>query len=137
MLARDSQSETTRKKREEYETEFDGKDKTGTVKEIERKVRLYLQKENGWREEAREDFKFALGDQWSQSDRDLLKKEGRPCLTFNKIEPLLDLVGGWQRENSMRIRIYPEGGEDKIFSEIGDRCLKAIDKWTKLNYNDG
>ena len=82
----------------------------------------------------KEDFKFALGDQWTEEEKNKLREEDRPCMTFNKIEPLLDLVGGWERENSPRIKAVPEGGEDKVFSEIGDKCIHAINKWTKLNY---
>ena len=133
-LAKDTTGSREIKDDAAWEVEFDTKDKTGMVKEIEKKGKYSLKKETPWRDEAKEDFKFALGDQWTAEERNLLKTEGRPCLTFNKIEPLLDLVGGWQRENSMRIRVFPEGGEDRTFSEIGDRILKAIDKWTHLNY---
>jgi len=118
----------------QWEEEFDAGDKTGIVKIIERKVRYCLRKEDAWRKEAKEDYKFALGDQWTEEEKEKLKEQERPCLTFNKIESLIDLVGGWQRENSPRIRVYPEGGEDKIFSEIGDKLVKSVDKWTKLNY---
>ncbi len=134
VLAKDALPDSNKKSKEDWENEFDSKDKSGNIKKIEQKTRLYLILDREWREEAKEDFKFAFGDQWTKAERDLLTDEGRPCLTFNKIEPLIDLVSGWQRENSMRIRIFPEGGEDKIFSEIGDKCLNAIDKWTKLGY---
>ena len=118
----------------EFEEEFDTKDPSGVVKVIERKTRYCLRKDEGWQNEAKEDYNFALGDQWTTEEKEKLKEEDRPCLTFNKIESLIDLVGGWQRENSPRIQVFPEGGEDKIFSEIADKLLKAIDKWTKLNY---
>lgn len=90
-----------------------------------------------WEKEAKEDYKFAMGDQWSKEDRDALAEQGRPCLTFNRIKPLINIVGGYQRENSSRIKVNPEGGEDRIFSEVMDRGLKAIDKWAKLSYKEG
>lgn len=90
-----------------------------------------------WEEEAREDYEFALGDQWDDTDRQKLKDEGRPCLTFNRIRPIINIISGYQRENSSRIKVNPEGQEDKNFSEFCDKLLTAIDKWSKLNYKLG
>lgn len=90
-----------------------------------------------WKKEAQEDYKFALGDQWTDSDKQKLKNQKRPCLTFNRIKPLLNLVSGYQRENAARIKVSPEGGEDKIFSEVIDKGMKAIDKWSKMSYKLG
>jgi len=87
-----------------------------------------------WNEEAKDDYAFALGDQWSDEDRTTLKAQKRPCLTFNRIKPLLNLVSGYQRENAARIKVNPEGGEDRIFSEVCDRLIKALDKWAHLDY---
>jgi len=122
------------KSADEFENDMDINDPSGLVKKIERKTKRALRAIKSWREAAKEDYKFALGDQWTNEERDLLKNEGRPCLTFNKIEPLLDLVIGYEIENSMRIRVNPEGGEDVLFADVGDHIVKAIDKWTKLSY---
>ncbi len=87
-----------------------------------------------WEETAREDYSFALGDQWTTADRTALESQGRPCLTFNRIRPIINIVSGYERENAARIKVNPEGGEDKIFSEVNDRLLKAIGKGSKLDY---
>lgn len=85
----------------------------------------------------REDYAFALGDQWEQADRDALKDQGRPALTFNRIKSIINIISGYQRENSARIKVNPEGGEDNVFSEVMDRTIKWIDKVGKLNYKLG
>jgi hypothetical protein len=90
-----------------------------------------------WDEIAQEDYKFALGEQWTEEEREELKKAARPALTFNRIRPIINLVSGYQRENSARIKVNPEGGEDQVFSEVMDRLLKAIDKWSHLGYKMG
>ena len=118
----------------EFDVDLELNDDTGLVKKVERKTKRALDRIKDWRQLAKEDYKFALGDQWTDEERTQLKNEGRPCLTFNKIEPLIDLVVGYEIENSMRIRVNPEGGEDTLFAEVGDRIMKAIDKWTKLGY---
>jgi hypothetical protein len=90
-----------------------------------------------WDVIAKEDYNFALGDQWSKEDQDALKEAGRPCLTFNRIKPILNLVAGYQRENAARIKVNPEGGEDTIFSEVCDKAIHYVDKISHLTYKLG
>jgi len=90
-----------------------------------------------WKDAAEEDYRFALGAQWTTDELQKLKDQKRPAMTFNRIRALINLVSGYQRENSARIKISPEGGEDRTFSEVMDRLLKAIDKWSKLSYKLG
>lgn len=90
-----------------------------------------------WISAAAEDYRFALGQQWDEDDLETLKAQGRPAMTFNRIKPIINLMGGYQRENTARIKVSPEGGEDLIFSEIMDRALKAVDKWSHFNYHLG
>ena len=87
-----------------------------------------------WDELAREDMAFGLGDQWTSEDLQVLKDAGRPALTFNRIKPIISIVSGYQRENSSRIKVNPEGGEDRIFSEVMDRVFKHVDKVSHLGY---
>lgn len=106
-------------------------------KEISSRYSRCLKYYGAWMTEAKDDYNFALGDQWSTEDRQALKDQKRPCLTFNRIRPFISLISGYQRENSARIKIAPEGGEDKPFSEVMDRAIKFIDKTSKMNYKLG
>jgi hypothetical protein len=115
------------------ESKPEGEEKVGP-KVIDKRLKDGFTRMKAWQKVAKEDYAFCLGDQWTTEERSKLTEEGRPCMTYNKIEPLVDLISGHERENSARIRVFPEGGEDKIFSEIGDLTLKQIDKWTKLGY---
>lgn len=87
-----------------------------------------------WEDVAREDMAFALGEQWTEEDLQLLKDQSRPALTFNRIKSLINLISGYQRENASRIKVNPEGGEDKVFSEVMDRLLRHIDKTSHMAY---
>ena len=87
-----------------------------------------------WDEIAKEDMNFALGEQWKDEERQALKEQARPCFTFNRIKPILSIISGYQRENSSRIKVSPEGGEDRIFSEAMDRVFKHTDKISHLGY---
>jgi hypothetical protein len=89
---------------------------------------------NDWEEMAKQDMAFGLGDQWTSEEMQKLKDAGRPALTFNRIKPLIKLISGYQRENTARIKVNPEGGEDKVFSEAIDRMIKHIDKTSHLTH---
>lgn len=117
---------------------------TGTKKneetlrrEIERNYKRCTRHYEDWDKVAKEDYKFALGDQWSKEALAELEKQGRPALTFNRIRPIINIVSGYQRENSARIKVNPEGGEDRIFSEVMDRTIKAVDKWSHFTHKAG
>lgn len=110
---------------------------TSLRKEIRSRYKACVEFYGPWVEEAKSDYEFALGDQWDDADRQQLKKESRPCLTFNRIRPLINIISGYQREHSARIKVNPEGGEDKIFSEIMDKALHFIDKVSHLTYTLG
>ena len=45
-----------------------------------------------WRKDAREDFDFVAGHQWSDDDKTILEEQGRPAVTFNRIDPIIESV---------------------------------------------
>ena len=82
------------------------------------------EKKRDWIDEAKEDFEFALGQQWKAQDKEELRKAGVPALTINKIQPNLHLISGIQRQNRTDLLAYPEGQEDSLSSEIVTRLIK-------------
>ncbi|WP_421565580.1 portal protein [Ochrobactrum sp. EDr1-4] len=65
-----------------------------------------------WRKEAREDYAFYNGDQWSEADTNALREQGRPVMTFNRVAPLVNAVVGSEINNRREVRYIPR--------EIGD-----------------
>ncbi len=110
---------------------------SGLRKEMRSRYKTCIDFYKPWSEEAKNDYEFALGNQWTDEDRNALKAESRPCLTFNRIRPIINIISGYQRENSARIKVNPEGGEDKIFSEVMDKALQFIDKVSDLSFTLG
>ena len=90
-----------------------------------------------WIEEAKEDIEFKSGTQWTPEDKATLEDQGRPCLTFNKIRPVVKLLTGHFIQNSSRIQVSPEGGEDQRFAETADRAIQFIDEQSQLEFNLG
>lgn len=117
--------------------EQEGLRENDLLRELKARFRSCTKHYRDWDVVAKEDYNFALGDQWTEEERQKLKDESRPCLTFNRIRPLINLVSGYQRENAARIKVNPEGGEDRVFSEVMDRAIKHVDKNAHLTYKLG
>jgi len=84
------------------------------LRKFQRWFRRDREHSNNWREEAKEDYDFVAGEQWSQEDQNLLKDQLRPCITFNRIDPLIRSVSGEQINNAQEVRYIPrEEGDVK------------------------
>lgn len=111
-------------------------DKEATlIAEIQDNLRLAYQKQRSFNEEAKEDVNFALGEQWTDEEREKLQEERRPCLTFNKIRPIVNLIVGHMRQNDARLQVVAEGGEDKKFSNTLDKIIDFISKQSNMEWN--
>lgn len=90
----------------------------GLAGEIARNWEQARQHWNGWRTEARECYAFYAGDQWQEDDLALLREQGRPCVTFNRITPLVDAVLGHEANNRTEVRYIPRTMGDSKVSEM-------------------
>jgi len=96
----------------------------------------------GWRREAQqhhetyirnaeEDEKFYEGEQWTEKERKLLEGVAAPCLTKNKIFPLINLVLGVQSQEPLEMRTLGRTEEDAPIAEGMSEVLKWI--WDRKN----
>lgn len=77
----------------------------------------------------KEDFLFALGKQWSDTDRASLEAAGIRPVTDNRIAPNLFLLTGLERQNRTDFKAFPEGEEDGVKADIASALFKdAIKK---------
>src|SRR5690348_14528730 len=80
-----------------------------------------------WRSNAREDYDFVAGNQWSQDDIDKLTEEMRPVITFNRIGPILDAVSGQEINNRQEVKYFPREIGDSGVNEV----LTAAAEWVR------
>jgi len=85
-----------------------------------------------WIEQAKSDYRFVVGDQWDEKDKGVLTKAGKPALTLNKIQPLIFLISGTQRQNRSDFKAFPIGEEDSIKADAVTFLLKDM-----VRYCDG
>lgn len=99
-------------------------------KKLERAKKLFidaLNKDNKWQQDARDDFKFRDGDQWSEEEKQILEEELRPVLTFNLTKSSIDLIMGMNEDNRVVHRASPTEPSDAFLCEV----LNDLSDYTK------
>jgi len=82
----------------------------------------------------KEDFLFALGDQWRSEDVQKLDLAGVRPMTDNRIAPNLFLLTGLERQNRTDFKAFPEGEEDGLKAEVASVLLKDAIKKSGFTY---
>lgn len=81
-----------------------------------------------WAIDATKATLFLEGRQWTDEELRILKTEGRPCITKNKIAPLVRLLLGLFRQNKYDAKFLP-GNDGTGTKDVAD-ALTALDKQT-------
>ena len=78
-----------------------------------------------WMDEAKEDFDFVSGKQWTSEDEKLLQEQGRPASMFNRVGPAVKAICGFEVGNRNEIRFFPRKLGDSGLNEM----LTAAGEW--------
>lgn len=115
----------------------DTEEKTVSKQKDEERVRTLdkwfataCEAEKSFYEQAVEDEKFYMGDQWADEDKQALQKDNKPALTYNYIFSLVNLINGYHRQNKMDIKVHNIRGGSREVAEIFGKLIKHI-KQTK------
>lgn len=87
----------------------------------------------GFRRSASESYRFYKGDQWTEDDKNVLRKENRPPLVINKVASFIDYYITNQKNTRFNLKAYPTNGGSqetaeiitKLFKHYDDRCKGA------------
>jgi len=75
-------------------------------------------KHKEWRNEAKENYDFYAGRQWTDEEKGEMEEDLRLAITFNRIGPLVDAVLGHHINNRQEARFLPRQIGDVQVSEI-------------------
>jgi hypothetical protein len=81
----------------------------GLLKEVREFVEHAISADSDNRDNARADLRFEAGDQWPEQIKAQRQREGRPCLTFNRLPTYKRQVTNDQRQNKSGIKVHPVG----------------------------
>ena len=79
-----------------------------------------------WQEEAREDFDFVEGKQWSKSDLRNFKDKGKVPIVINKIKPIINLLSGYQKLHRYDLNFLGRTPDDVELAEVRKDVTKYI-----------
>lgn len=79
-----------------------------------------------WREEAKEDYEFVAGKQWTDEEIQAFQEDGRPAITINRIKPLLNILSGWQRTNRFDIDFLARTSDDVDLCQVRRGITKYV-----------
>lgn len=80
---------------------------------------------DNWRRQAREDFDFVAGDQWTIEDKQILKGQSRPIITFNRSLTIVKAVAGMEINGRHEISFIPRNTTETAVNEV----LTGASKW--------
>ena len=79
-----------------------------------------------WRSEAKEDYEFTAGKQWTDEEIQTFQEDGRPAITINKIKPLLNILSGYQRLNRYDIDFLARTSDDVELCQVRRGITKYV-----------
>jgi len=81
-----------------------------------------------WYREAESDFAFHAGHgQWEEADRQRLKGQNRPCVTFNRIGPAVAAVVGMEVANRQEVRFIPRTTSGRMSQALDPATGQPVD----------
>jgi hypothetical protein len=80
------------------------------------------------RKDALDDYKFSIGEQWPDNIKTERSRDGKPCLTINRIKQFIHQVTNEQRQQRPSIQVNPVGdGADIDTAEIEQGIIRHIE----------
>jgi hypothetical protein len=79
-----------------------------------------------WRTDAREDYDFYAGEQWSVEDKGKMAEEGCPSVVFNRTARTINAVSGLEIQNRQEVRYQPREMSDAGKSEMMTNAVRWV-----------
>lgn len=119
----------------EYDAEANTSDGEASFGELDKQLKSWFRYDmshvSKWRSEAKEDFEFYAGDQWSAEDLAYLREHKRPTMSHNMIGRLVNAIVGSEINNRREVRYVPREAGDALPNEL----LSSAGEWFRDETN--
>ncbi len=99
---------------------------TDTLAQCRKWFRAAVDHGKDWRKEAKEDYEFVSGKQWTDDEIADFQESHRPAITINRIKPLLNILSGYQRLNRYDIDFLARTSDDVELCQIRRGVTKYV-----------
>lgn len=89
-----------------------------------------------WRKDAKDEYEFVAGRQWSSEDKATLKEEMRPAITFDRTSVIIDAVSGQEIQNRQEVRYIPREEGDAQVNELYSEAARWYDDQSEAEDED-
>jgi len=96
------------------------------VQEVHRLFKDAKAYEKESRQDAEECEDFYCGDQWEKGAAAEMEGKERTAVTINLIEPSMDMLSGYQRQNRSDIKYFPTENGDTLTADMMTEIVKNI-----------
>lgn len=111
----------------EDDTPLSQQDDLSLAAAVRRDVDKADKRQQAWRREAQQAFDYVAGDQWSDEDKAVLRAQGRPPVTFNRLGVLIDAICGSQINNRQEMKFLPRTINDQGSADI----IQGVVNWAR------
>lgn len=80
------------------------------------------------------DLKMVMGEQWEDGEPEALASKGKGAYNLNLIAPLVDTVGGYERENRREIIGRPRQTDRKFDADVVTEVIRDVDRENDADY---
>ena len=100
------------------------------VRKVMRLRKQADKRQSKWRDEARTDFDFVAGEQWTAQEKAIFEELQRVPVVFNRVEPTIESISGHEVNNRQAVKFVPrQPGQDGPVNEV----LTAAADWVRDN----
>jgi hypothetical protein len=111
---------------------IDGTSEGNRVMKVQAIYERMRQQWNVFRSQALKGFEYVVGNQIDDDIREQLRKENRPALVYNLVQPKIVTIAGLLESNKMYMRAIPVGDGDNQTADIHTRL---VSDWGMRNCN--
>jgi hypothetical protein len=95
------------------------------IEDLKREIKADWDFHGAWRDEARDNYDFMMGDQWEEEARIEMEEDNRVPLVFNRVSPIIHAIAGTEINNRTEVRYIPRTiGDAKV-----NEALTAGAEW--------